>query len=124
MREIVCRDGEIALVDKDQYEELAKLNWYLNAGYPCHCIKRIPYKMHYYVLGIDRDPDLHTHHKNENKLDNRRENLIQVTKKVHAKIHKEKVAYFIINPYIFEHDPKKRKELRLARKNKESVTGY
>jgi hypothetical protein len=90
MKEIVCRDGEIAIVDDDQFEELSKYNWYLNKGYPCHCIKRTPYRMHYYVLGEKRDSSLETHHKNENKLDNRMENLLQIPRSVHYKQHKNK----------------------------------
>jgi hypothetical protein len=87
VKEIVCRDGEIALVDDDMYEELSAYNWYLCDGYPFHCIKRRPYPMHFYVLGPDRDTSLVTHHKNENKLDNQRHNLAQCPKRVHSSIH-------------------------------------
>jgi hypothetical protein len=93
MKEIICRDGEIALVDDDLYEDLFRYNWYLNNGYPTACIKRIPYTMHKFVLGHNRDTGLDTHHKNENKLDNQRHNLEQMTSRCHQATHLKKFNF-------------------------------
>jgi hypothetical protein len=71
------------LVDEDDYEELNKYTWRLNkSGYAYREIK-----IHREVIGLEDSDERLSHHKNENKLDNRKENLDVVTKVEHTIIH-------------------------------------
>ena len=75
---------EIALFDTEDLEKVNKVNWHLNrSGYACNG-KGIP--MHKIIL-TDVDSDMVVHHKNENKLDNRKENLIVLSRKEHTLLH-------------------------------------
>lgn len=87
VKEIICKNGEIALCDDEDYSLLVRFIWYMgselrnvNGGYPC-CFMygrkntRKQVFMHQMVMsgaiGVD--------HINQNKMDNRKENLRLVT---------------------------------------------
>lgn len=75
---------EIALFDTEDLEKINKVNWHLNhSGYACNG-KGVP--MHKVILK-DVDSNIVIHHKNENKLDNRKENLIKMSRKEHTLLH-------------------------------------
>ena len=88
-REIVIRDygeycsvelftKEEAFFDKEDLEKIIKNNWHLNDGYACNG-KGMP--MHKVILGFYSGV---VHHKNRNKLDNRKSNLEKMTRAQHA----------------------------------------
>lgn|SRR5699024_5424629 len=82
MRKIKLTKGKYAIVDKDVYEEINKYNWYCSyQGYAC---RKTPKKdrdkgkpsvifMHRFILNHDGSEDVD--HINNDRLDNRRENL-------------------------------------------------
>jgi hypothetical protein len=78
MKEIPLTRGAIAIVDDDMFEYLNQFNWHLNTeGYAQREIwnkgNRIKVRMHREILGTPVGMD--TDHINNNRLDNRRENL-------------------------------------------------
>lgn len=79
MKEIKLKHGEIVLVDDQDFEELNKYKWCLNSG--GYASRRIDTHtsilMHRQVMNTPKG--LETDHINGNKLDNRRENLRNVT---------------------------------------------
>ena len=91
-REIVIRDygeycsielftKEEALFDKDDMGKVQNANWHLSDGYACNG-KGEP--MHKAILGCYSGV---VHHKNRNKLDNRKENLEKMSRAQHAMEH-------------------------------------
>lgn len=86
MKEIICKNGERAIVDDDMYEVLSQYVWRVAAyGYAYTLAtgswadySAIPAMMHHCVAGRSVY-NLVTDHDNRDKLDNRRENLHHVT---------------------------------------------
>ena len=87
MKEIQCKHGEICIVDADMYDELMGYYWYINAGYVWTSIKGKAYKIDKIILGADHIAGYDVHHRNENKLDNRRFNFIQLPNYIHGSFH-------------------------------------
>lgn len=81
MKKIKLTQGKYALVDDDNYEELSKYNWQYNKG--GYAIAHDIYDMQksvYMHRVINKTPNgFHTDHINQNKLDNRKENLRTAT---------------------------------------------
>lgn len=76
---LVRRDGsvsDVALVDDEDYAELAKHSWHLHRGYAARTSRREgTVMMHRQVLGLQKGDSRQADHKNRNRLDNRRANL-------------------------------------------------
>lgn len=78
MKEIPLTKGAVAIVDDDMFDYLSQFNWFLHpAGYAvrniCRNGKKTKIRMHREIIGT---PDgMETDHINNNRLDNRRENL-------------------------------------------------
>jgi hypothetical protein len=88
MKKIPLTQGQFALVDDEDYEELSKLKWYaawsnsIGAFYACREVRCEHTKngythqyMHRRILGLKRGDRLEADHLNHNTLDNRRMNL-------------------------------------------------
>jgi hypothetical protein len=82
MAEILLSNGQVALVDDEDFEWLNKFCWYQkNHGYvACHPPKvgnkRPEYLLHRLIMGIEKcGREIEVDHINNNKLDNRRSNL-------------------------------------------------
>ena len=76
MKEIPLTKGAVAIVDDDMYEYLNQFHWYLNTeGYAIRETwkPKTRIRMHREILGTP--PGMDTDHINNNRLDNRRENL-------------------------------------------------
>ena len=97
MKQITLSQGQIAIVDDQDFEELSKYNWFPQKG--CNTVyavrnstvngKAKTISMHRHVLGIT-DGNTHCDHINGNGIDNRRENLRPCTR---SENHKNKVLY-------------------------------
>lgn len=82
MKHIELTRGAVTIVDDADYEALSRHSWYLHNGYAYgrpggRAGQKI--RMHRYILGVD--PLAFVDHINGDKLDNRRENLREVTKR-------------------------------------------
>lgn len=93
MKFIVLTNNKLAIVDDDRYDALMKFKWRAvqrHGGYYAKTTvykngKRIDIAMHRFVA---RTPfGMVTHHDNRNTLDNRRRNLVNMTKKNHNAFH-------------------------------------
>lgn len=77
MKEIILTNGLIALVDNEDYERINKYKWtFHNGGYAIRHIegtKNSTIMMHREILHTKKNKNLD--HINQNKLDNRKENL-------------------------------------------------
>lgn len=83
MKEIPLTRGKVAIIDDDDFRRIKQSKWhYTNRGFAA-TRKRIGNKKHYIIymhrLIIDAPPGIQVYHKNRNKLDNRKENLILKT---------------------------------------------
>lgn len=93
MRFIKLTQQKIAIVDDDRYDALIKFKWRAvkrrNSWYAKTTIykngNRIDISMHRFVAHTPFGKV--THHDNRNTLDNRRDNLINMTKENHNRIH-------------------------------------
>jgi len=85
MKKIKLTQGEFALVDDEDFEELNKYKWFAHwdvrmKGFYAHRSIRNNGKkdviiMHRIILGLKKGDGLHGDHINHNTLDNRRKNL-------------------------------------------------
>ena len=83
------------LVSKEDYEHLSKLKWSQNKkGYVCSTINGVPWNIHRYIMIVLRKMNLVSKqlvdHINNNKADNRRENLRVCTSTENARNKKKK----------------------------------
>jgi len=76
MQTLIVKGKEV-LLDDDDYSRLKDKEWSIVNGYVCVFIDKQRY-MHHYVAGFFTDGRI-VHHKNYNKLDNRKENLVVTT---------------------------------------------
>lgn len=86
VKEIICKNGEIALCDDEDYPLLSRFIWYMgsevkNGGYPCCFIygknnTRKQIFMHQLVMAGATNID----HKDQNKLNNQSDNLRVATR--------------------------------------------
>lgn len=77
-------NGEVSLFDTEDLSKVDGMNWHLNKhGYACNG-DGIP--MHRVILE-ELCKDQVVHHKDENKLNNRRENLVVMSRKEHTLLH-------------------------------------
>ena len=82
MKEIKLSNGAIAIVDDEDYESLSLHKWHPSKDRDlCYAIrasfsggKRKTERMHRVIMGAT-DNETHVDHKNQNGLDNRKENL-------------------------------------------------
>lgn len=81
MKAIPITQGATAYVDDEDYEEISKYKWYLSSnGYAMRSVymgrnKSSAICMHRQVINLDRLSKMDVDHINNNKLDNRKENL-------------------------------------------------
>ena len=83
MKTITLLNGEIVKVDSRDYKWLSDFTWYLGNGYAYASINGSVLSMHSLIMKTPKG--MHTHHINEDKLDNRRRNLKVLTVKEHFK---------------------------------------
>jgi hypothetical protein len=78
-KKVPLHDGGFAIVDDEDFDRVVDFRWYRNAyGYAVLCNG---VSLHSKIIGRN-PPGFVTDHKNENRLDNRKENLRFVTKKL------------------------------------------
>lgn len=70
---ITLRDGEVALIDSEDYDKVSKLTWKFLEGYAASRDGNLT-RMHRLVMNCN-DPNLLVDHIDGNKLDNRKSNL-------------------------------------------------
>jgi hypothetical protein len=78
MKVIQLTQGQVAIVDDQDFERLAQWRWYCSKGYAARTVNRRLVYMHRAILG-DACKGKEVDHKNRNTLDNRRENLRAAT---------------------------------------------
>jgi hypothetical protein len=85
------RGGEIvafANVDPDLYESLNNRCWHLYRGYAARTLPSgSKVLMHREIVGANPRDGSEIHHENENRLDNRKANLVITTKARHRHLH-------------------------------------
>lgn len=84
-KEIALANGQIAIVDDDDFERASRYTWCISQGKAVaylpelYAIHGNPGKaivlLHRFVLGMERGRSWRVQHINGNKLDNRKENL-------------------------------------------------
>ena len=70
---IVCRDGEIALIDPCDRDAVRAHNWTFSNRYVCTSIHGKTVRLHRFI--VQPGPGMHVDHINGDSLDNRRANL-------------------------------------------------
>lgn len=88
MKEIQLTQGQVALVDDQDYEFLSQWKWYAQKDrYTYYAVRRDGkkrMKMHRQVLGLGYDSNLVGDHRDHNGLNNQRSNLRVATKSQNA----------------------------------------
>lgn len=74
-KEIPLTQGKVAIVDDEDYEELAKHKWRFDGRYATTVVKGSQYKIYMHRLIINASKGELVDHKNRDRLDNRRDNL-------------------------------------------------
>ena len=95
MKHIKLTQGKTAYVDNEDYLIVSQNKWHISKGYAVRDIllrgldgerEQIHISMHQQIMNTPQGYD--THHKNDNRLDNRRKNLVICTRKEHFEIDK------------------------------------
>lgn len=90
MKHIKLTQGKHALVDNEDYPIVSQNKWHVSKGYAVRDVylrgldgkkEQIHISMHQQIMNTPQGWD--THHKNNNRLDNRRKNLVTCTRKEH-----------------------------------------
>lgn len=85
MKYIQLTNGLLAVVDNADYSKVRGITWYPSKGrnttYAAAVINRRTVYMHRLIM--DTPKRMHTHHKDDNGLNNRRKNLYVTTQKHH-----------------------------------------
>lgn len=94
MKHIKLTQGKNALVDNEDYPIVSQNKWHLNKGYAVRDIilrdlngKREQVHIYMHQQIMNTPPGYDTHHKNNNRLDNRRNNLLVCKRKEHFANH-------------------------------------
>jgi len=94
MKHIQLTQGKHALVDNEDYPIVSQNKWHISKGYAVRDIilrdlngkrEQIHISMHQQIMNTPLGWD--THHKNNNRLDNRRKNLLVCKRKEHFANH-------------------------------------
>lgn len=93
-RTIELNKGFVAIVDAEDYEALNVYRWRIAKSHNCIYAARREtrdghtriIKMHRQIMNTPRGEE--PHHKNNNTLDNRRKNLVNLTPPIHKLLHK------------------------------------
>ncbi|MCK5607231.1 hypothetical protein KAR91_35435 [Candidatus Pacearchaeota archaeon] len=86
-------DGRFAIIDKEDEERIAKYKWFAHRSRSMlYAMRKVTSKNSVYYVRMHRQimhtpQGLITHHKNRNPLDNRKENLQNMTDEDHDTIH-------------------------------------
>lgn len=83
MREIRLVNGQHTIVDDEDYDALAKFSWRLSKGHVVRSYRaggKSPLREFMHRRLCQVSPNLDVVHRNHNKLDNRKENLMAVTR--------------------------------------------
>jgi hypothetical protein len=96
MKEIICHSkkhgNKIALVNNKDFKNLNEYNWFYNtSNYAYAIINNKKILMHQFIIG--KVKNLIIDHKNNNRLDNRRENIRHVTRQQNNQNKKSKNKY-------------------------------
>lgn len=102
MKEIKLTQGKFAIVDDDMFEYLNQWKWCYDGQYACRRKNGVKIRLHKEIMGDIKDKEID--HINENKLDNRKDNLRFCTraenmrnKKKHRGISKYKGVHWCKN---------------------------
>lgn len=79
--QIIVKNGQFnrfATVSPEDYPLVARYSWYYRDGYALAKINKKEIRMHRLIMGTT-DPDIVVDHINRDRLDNRRENLRELT---------------------------------------------
>ncbi len=79
--QIIVKNGKFsrfATVSPEDYPLVARYSWYYRDGYALTKINKKEIRMHRLIMGT-ADPDIVVDHINRDRLDNRRENLRELT---------------------------------------------
>ena len=77
--------GETAIINAEDYELVNNIQWHLNGRYVRGRISGTPTYLHWVIAGHPLK-GYHVHHRNGNRLDNRRENLEVLSETKHIQI--------------------------------------
>ncbi len=87
MPELRTGKGAICVVDEDVWEWARHKRWYLKCGYFCNYTAGVERYLHQMIM--EPSSGCHTHHRDRNRLDCRRSNLVVLTPKQHRAEHRE-----------------------------------
>lgn len=90
MKEIKLKTGQLAKVDDYLYEQLNQFNWMFYHGYAAFMRNGEVTKMHQMVLSLKGIEPIEVHHRNEDKLDNQFDNLLNTgSRSIHIHLQKK-----------------------------------
>lgn len=97
-KEIPLTQGMTAIVDDDDFDFLMQWKWYAkkshSSWYACHTNNgQYPCTTQMHRLIMNAPDGYEVHHKNDNKLDNRKENLQLCTRLTHSLLHRKSGKY-------------------------------